>query len=356
MTAEDTTTDEVTLERTVLEAWVARLMESWGYHPDQAAYIATTLVDANLRGVDSHGVLRLPAYERRITERLVDPTATPVVAVEGSVVRVDANGAAGQIATRAAVEAALQLSRETGVATAAVRGSTHFGAAGFYARWLAEQGAIGLVVSNSEPIVVPHGGREPLLGTNPIAFAAPTRGAPVSLDMATSTSAMGKVLVAQAAGRPIPPTWGVDAQGEPTTDANAVTALLPAGGPKGYGLGFLVEILGGVLTGAAVAHDLGNMYTDFSKPQDVGHWLLVIDIAHFLPLEEFTDRIQGLVDLAHASAPAAGFASVLVPGEPEDRTAEKRGRDGIPLAGATVTELTSLGDRHGVAFPMGEDR
>jgi ureidoglycolate dehydrogenase (NAD+) len=348
--------EEVTLEKGALEAWVARLVEAWGYSPDEAAYLARSLVDANLRGVDSHGVIRLPAYERRITERLVDPKATPLVTVDGSVVRVDANGAAGQVATRAAVEEALRVSRETGVATAAVRGSAHFGAAGFYARWLAEQGAIALVVSNSEPIVVPYGGREPLLGTNPIAFAAPTRGTPVSLDMATSTSAMGKVFVAQAAGRPIPPTWGVDAEGEPTTDANAVTALLPAGGPKGYGLGFLVEILGGVLTGAAVARDIGNMYEDFSKPQDVGHWLLVVDIEHFLPLSEFTDRIQGLVDLAHAVAPAAGFASVLVPGEPEDRTAEQRGREGIPLAAATVAELRELGERHGVAFPDGEKR
>lgn len=350
---QQTATEDATLEKGVLEQWVARLVKTWGYGDDEAAYLAASLVDANLRGVDSHGVIRLPAYERRISERLVDPAAAPVVTVEGSVVTVDANGAAGQIATRAAVEAALRVSRETGVATAAVRGSTHFGAAGFYARWLAEQGAVALVVSNSEPIVVPHGGREALLGTNPIAFAAPTRGKPVSLDMATSTSAMGKVLVAQASGKPIPPTWGVDADGEPTTDADAVTALLPAGGPKGYGLGFLVEILGGVLTGSAVAHDLGNMYNDFTKPQNVGHWLLVIDIARFLPLDEFTQRIQGLVDLAHASAPAAGFSSVLVPGEPEDRTAEQRERDGIPLPAATVAELRELGERHGVTFPIG---
>jgi ureidoglycolate dehydrogenase (NAD+) len=353
-TTNDANTNESTIGKSVLEGWVTSLVESWGYSGDEAAYLAATLVDANLRGVDSHGVIRLPAYERRITEKLVDPVATPVVTVEGSVVRVDANGAAGQIATRAAVEEALRVSRETGVATAAVSGSTHFGAAGFYARWLAEQGAIALVVSNSEPGVVPYGGREALLGTNPIAFAAPTRDKPVSLDMATSTSAMGKVLVARAAGKAIPPTWGVDADGEPTTDANAVAALLPAGGPKGYGLGFLVEILGGVLTGAAVAHDIGHMYEDFSKPQNVGHWLLVIDIEHFLPLAEFTDRIQGLVDLAHAVAPAAGFASVLVPGEPEDRTAEQRGRDGVPLAAATVAELRDLGERHGVPFPIEE--
>lgn len=334
-----------------LESWAARLLERWGYDPDNAAFLAKTLVDANNRGVDSHGVIRLPAYERRITERLVDPAAAPVVTVDGSVVTVDANGAAGQIATRAAAEAVLRLSRQTGVATAVVRGSTHFGTAGFYARWLAENGAVGVVVSNSEPIVVPHGGREALLGTNPLAFAAPTTGPPISVDMATSTSAMGRVLVAQATGEPIPATWGVDATGAPTTDANAVAALLPVGGPKGYGLGFLVEILGGVLSGSAIAHGLGNMYTDFDKPQDVGHWLLAIDIEHFLPLDAFRQRIGMLVDMAHASAPADGFARVLVPGEPEERTAEQRVRDGIPVPEATARELRELGRNYDVPFP-----
>lgn len=339
------------VETRLLESWAMQLLQGWGYNADDAAFLAATLVDANSRGVDSHGVIRLPAYERRITESLVNPTSAPIVTVEDSVARVDANGAAGQIATRAACEAVLQLSKKTGIATAVVYGSTHFGTAGFYARWLAEHGALGLIVSNSEPVVVPHGGRDALLGTNPLAFAAPTHGLPITLDMATSTIAMGKVLIAQATGQPIPATWGVDDQGAPTTDANAIKALLPVGGPKGYGLGFLVEILGGVLSGAAISHGLGNMYTDFSKPQDVGHWLLAIDIEHFMPIEAFKDRIQTLVDMAHSSNPAVGFAGVLVPGEPEERIREQRIREGIPLPEATVHELRKLGDRYGVAFP-----
>jgi ureidoglycolate dehydrogenase (NAD+) len=336
-----------------LQAWATELLARWGYPPEDAEYLATTLVDANARGVDSHGVIRLPAYSRRITENLVDPAGVPSITVSGSVVKVDANRAAGQIAARVAAEKALQLSRETGIATAAVHGSTHFGTAGYYARWLADRGAIAIVVSNSEPIVVPFGGKDALLGTNPFAFAAPTHGVPISLDMATSTSAMGKVLVAQANGTSIPDSWGVDADGSPTTDPNAIKALLPVGGPKGYGLGFLVEILGGVLAGAAISHGIGNMYSDFSKPQDVGHWLVAIDIEHFLPLDEFKNRIQALVDAAHQSAPAPGFASILVPGEPEERTKEARLRDGVPLADATVDELRELGSRYGVQFPEG---
>jgi LDH2 family malate/lactate/ureidoglycolate dehydrogenase len=342
------------IEADRLGAWATTLLGKWGYNDEDAAFLATTLVDANTRGVDSHGVIRLPAYQRRIAEKLVATDARPIVTVDGAVVKVDANRAAGQFAARAAVGAALEVSRTSGVATAGVHGSTHFGTAGFYARWLAERGTVAIVVSNSEPAVVPFGGKEALLGTNPFAFAAPTHGDPISLDMATSTSAMGKVFVAQAEGRSVPDTWGVDAEGNPTTDPHAIKSLLPVGGPKGYGLGFLIEILGGVLTGAAFSHGLGNMYSDFSKPQDIGHWMVAIDIERFMPLNAFKDRMQQLTDEAHSSAPAPGFTGVLVPGEPEENTRRSRLADGIPLADTTVEELRELGAQFSVAFP-GED-
>lgn len=339
-----------------LKSWTEEVLARWGYAAHDAAFLADTLVDANARGIDSHGVLRLPAYEKRIIEGLVRADAKPVVSSQGSVVKVDANGAAGQLATRAAAERALEISRTSGVASAVVRNSTHFGTAGYFARWLAERDAVALVVSNAEPNVVPHGGKEALLGTNPIAFAAPAHDAPISLDMATSTSAMGKVLLAQATGEAIPPTWGVDELGRPTTDAMAIKALLPAAGPKGYGLGFLVEILSGVLTGAAISHQIGNIYSDLDRPQDVGHWILVLDVASFLPVAEFKNRLQYLVDLAHGTAPAVGVNSVLVPGEPEERTKAERMRTGIPLPNSTLHDLRNLGERCGVAFPLGDAR
>ncbi|MGO1770410.1 MAG: Ldh family oxidoreductase, partial [Microbacterium sp.] len=264
----------MTIDGNRLLEWTTRVLESWGYRQADAAYLADTLVDANLRGVDSHGVIRLPAYRAQIDAGLVRPRATPTASRSGATVRIDADGAPGQLAARAAVDEVDALSSDVGIATAVIHGSTHFGTAGFYARELARRGKVAMVVSNSEPIVVPFGGREPLLGTNPFAFAAPTSGEPISLDMATSTSAMGKVLVARAKGTEIPADWGVDASGAPTTDPDSVTALLPAGGPKGYGLGFLVEILGGVLSGAAIAGQIGNMYSDLDRPQNVGHWML----------------------------------------------------------------------------------
>lgn len=334
-----------------LQQWVTDLLTSWSYSPDDAAYLADTLVDANLRGVDSHGVIRLAAYRARIDAGLTSATAQPIVTGSGAALRIDANGAAGQIAARTAVEAARTAAREHGIAAVAIHGSTHFGAAGYYARELANDGLVAVVVSNSEPCVVPFGGRSPLFGTNPFAFAAPTSGTPISLDMATSTSAMGKVMVAQAEGRSVPADWGVDADGNPTTDPNAITALLPAGGPKGYALGYLVEVLGGVLTGAAITHGIGNMYNDFSKPQDVGHFMIAIDVSRFLPYDDFVARMDALSAEAHAVAPAPGFDAVLVPGEPEERTSVRRGESGIPLPDATLEELRAIGDDAGVPFP-----
>jgi ureidoglycolate dehydrogenase (NAD+) len=335
----------------ILRSWVTDLLKSWNYSQEDAGFLADTLVDANLRGVDSHGVIRLPAYQKRIEQNLADPTAVPIVSGSGAAIRVDANGAVGQIASREAAKAVLEAALENGVGAVSVYGSTHFGTAGYYARWLAERRVIGIVVSNSEPIVVPFGGKAPLFGTNPLAFAAPTSTEPLSIDMATSTSAMGKVILARQEGKLVPADWGIDETGSPTTDPNAILSLLPAAGPKGYGLGFLVEILGGVLTGAAITHGIGNMYSNFEKPQDVGHFMIALDVSKFLPYQDFIERMDALLDEARGVEPAPGFSKVMAPGDPEKATSKIRLEQGIPLADATVSELMELGIKAGVLFP-----
>lgn len=342
----------MTVDARHLLDWTSAVLETWGYAPEAAAYVADTLVDANLHGVDSHGVIRLPVYRVRIDAGLVDPRAVPLETSSGATIRIDAQRAPGQLAARAALEQVDSLSGTLGIASATVRGSAHFGAAGYYARALARRGKIALVVSNSEPIVVPFGGRSPLLGTNPLAFAAPTSGDPISLDMATSTSAMGRVFIAQSRGEQIPADWGVDAAGHPTTDPAAVAALLPSGGAKGYGLGILVEILSGVLSGSAVAAGIGSMYDDFDRPQDVGHFMMALDVEKFLPLEEFHERIQGLIDAAHAADPAPGFDKVLMPGEPEASMRRQRLASGISLPDTVLADLERLGGDVGVPFPL----
>jgi ureidoglycolate dehydrogenase (NAD+) len=334
-----------------LGSWVVGLLATVGYRDEGAAFVADTLLDANLRGVDSHGVMRLPVYLARIEAGLVDPAATPHVERHGAVAHVDARGAPGQLATLAALEAVVELANEFGVGCAAVRGSAHFGTAGFYARWLAERGCIGMVVSNSESIVVPHGGAEAVLGTNPIALAAPHGDRPLSLDMATSAGAMGKVMVIGQRGQQIPLGWGVDRDGHETVVPADVHALLPLGGAKGYGLGVWVEVLAGVLTGAAMGHDIGNMYRDFDRPQDVGHFVLALHIGHFPAGDAFGSRLARLATMLTGSRPAPGSSEVMLPGEPEERVRRERSAQGVPIEAGTLDELRALGAARGVPFP-----
>lgn len=340
-----------TLPADTLLQWTTDLITAWGYSPDDAQYIADTLVDANLRGIDSHGVMRLPAYYKRISNGLISPDATVTVSTKGATARITADHVAGQLAGREATRTAAAIAKEMGVAAVTVSESAHFGAAGYYATKLAEEGMFAFVVSNSEPIVVPFGGKRALLGTNPLALAAPTESGVVSVDMATSQAAMGKVFGARLADTSIPNDWGVDENGQPTTDPHAVQALLPAGGPKGYALAFFVEMLAAVLSGAAISHNVGNMYEDFSKTQNVGHFFLAISIDGFMPRAEFERRAEGLIALAHDSEPTNPERPVLVPGEPELLTAATRRENGIPLSDGVVGELSELGGTLGVSWP-----
>lgn len=339
-----------------LKKWVSQVVRAWGYNPIDADYITDTMVDANLRGVDSHGVIRLGPYYRRIQHGLVDPRATPIVEKFGATATISGQGAPGQLSARAGVDAVETLSEKYGVGTALIRGSAHFGTAGYYARELARRGRLAIVASNSESAVVPFGGREAFLGTNPLAMAAPTGGEPVCLDMATSTSAFGQVIQAEAEGRTIPETWGVDAQGKSTTDPAMVTSLLPAAGPKGYGIGFFIDVIAGVLAGAAAGPDIGNMYDDFERPQDVGHMIFALDVEAFQPLQNFIKRIDSFISAAHEVPPAQGVEKVLVPGEPQEAVRTQRQASGIPLPDRTVDELVEIGNKMSVPFPSNESR
>ena len=342
-----------TVPATTLLEWATDMVTRWGYSHDDARYIAETLVDANLRGVDSHGIMRLPAYYERVRHGLTEPAATAVTTIRGATAQVNADRVAGQLAAREAVRTATTIANELGVAAVTVSESSHFGAAGFYARELAENGMFSMVMSNSEPIVVPFGGRTSLLGTNPLALAAPTEDGVVAVDMATSQAAMGKVYGARLSNTPIPADWGVDSTGRPTTDPHAVTALLPAGGPKGYALGFFVEMLSAVLSGSAITHDVGDMYKDFSKTQNVGHFFLAISVENFMPRAEFERRAQTLITLAHGTEPVDPSRPVLVPGEPEQLTSTARREAGVPLSDGVVEELATLSDALGMPWPGG---
>ena len=335
-----------------LEGWAHDLLVASGLVAPAAEVVAHSLVDANLRGVDSHGILRLPVYSRRLTEGLMNRDPHPrVLREDGAVALVDADEGPGQVAGVFATDLAIRLAEAHGLGAVGVRRSSHYGAAGYYVRRAARAGHVALSTTNAEPYVVPFGGAKWALGTNPLAFGAPRGEGTFEFDMATSQVALGKILLAREKGVPIEPTWGVDAAGAATTDPDAVESVVPLGGYKGYGLGLMVEILSGVLTGSGLTRGIGRMYDEWDRRQDVGHFVLVIDPERTIGRERFATLLEGLLAELKAIPPALGVDEVLVPGEPEDRVARARERAGIPLPPAVRQSLEELSARLGVAVP-----
>jgi LDH2 family malate/lactate/ureidoglycolate dehydrogenase len=212
---------------------------------------------------------------------------------------------------------------------------------------------VAIALTNTEPLVIPYGGAEPALGTNPICLAAPTEGGVFNLDMATSQVAMNRIWNARDEGRPIPESWGVDAEGRATTDAAAVTAAMPLGGYKGYGLGLMVEVLCGVLAGAGVRHGVGQLYGDGGEQQDTGHFHLAIDPERTVGRDRFATMLGGLLGELRAIPPAPGFDEVLAPGDPEDRARAEREQNGVPIEPALWRKLSELSVDLGVVVPGG---
>jgi uncharacterized oxidoreductase len=335
--------------------------------PDgDAAWVATLLVRANLRGHDSHGVIRVPQYVGDMDRGLIVPSARPeVVRDRGVAALVDAHRGFGQHSTMFALEWAMARARQHGVAMAAVRHSTHIGRLGEYAERTAAEGLIGIVtvgaVGDGIGGVVPFGGRARFLGTNPWAISVPGRSRRLVFDAATSTVAEGKVRVARAAGKPLSPDVVVDRAGRPSRDAEAFYAggaLLPLGGAlaghKGYGLGLASALLGALgmigdsdptLVGAAPPESTDD------RGRVAGVFLEVVDPAAFGDPAGYAELVDAALEAAKRQPPADGVAEVLVPGEPEERARARRGREGIALAAATWSELGKVAMRFGVPMP-----
>jgi LDH2 family malate/lactate/ureidoglycolate dehydrogenase len=325
-----------------LRELTARVLEAAGSPAEIAASVAGSLVLANLRGVDSHGVMRVSEYLGYIRDGRLDPTATPAVTVEGPVVRVDGRRAFGQIAGREAALAASEQARKLGVSLAVVSNVKHVGRVGEIVELCAAAGCIGIAFCNGGPpggLVAPYGGRRRALATNPLAYAFPVGDrAPVVADFSTSTVAEGKVRLHRHARRQVPEGWLLDSAGRPSTDPADLYdggAILPAGGHKGYALALLVEVLGGVLAGegcASTGADPGN-----------GVVLFVVDAG-----SEFAAGAAGAVAALEAAPPAAGFERVVVPGTPEEECERRRLDEGIPIEIEVWRELTEAARTVGV--------
>ncbi|HEY0836840.1 MAG TPA: Ldh family oxidoreductase [Azospirillum sp.] len=323
-----------------------------------ADMVAESLVYADLRGVESHGVVRTEIYLRRAAEGMIDPHAeVTLVRDDGCTALADGGNNFGAYVGAQALDRAMERARRHGVCALGVRHSNHFGTGAFYARRAVREGMALIVLSNASQTMPPTGGVRPFIGTNPIAFGFPTgrpKGdeVPFVLDMATSLVARGKIIVAAKRGEAIPLGWAVDRHGNPTTDAQAALegAVLPLGGPKGSGLSMAIDILAGVLTGAGFGPTVNNMYENWAEPQNVGHFFIVLDIERFIPLASFTDRIGRYIDLMKAEPMAPGVPEILHAGEVEHRLEQRRRFEGIELPDKVAEELTALGRKYGVAW------
>ncbi len=324
--------------------------------PEDAETIARCLVESDLRGVETHGVVRLPHYLHRVRLGLIKPRpdirierVTPVAAaVDGD------NGFGFVIATRA-MDEAIAMAREYGVGLASVRHSNHFGMAASYVLQAVRAGMMAMVFTNASSAMPPWGGRDPVLGTSPFAAGAPGGALPpFVIDMAPAVAARGKIRLAAKRGDRIPEGWALDKEGRATTDPHAALddgVVLPMAGPKGSGLSMMMDIFGGVFSGSAFAGEVTNHTLDFEKPSNVGHFIMAIRPNLFMTQAEFTQRMDTLVGKLKAGRKAAGFDEILINGEPESRKEAERRRTGIPLPPAELETLLQEAGSHGIARP-----
>ncbi len=344
----------MTLSSDSLTAFAYQLLIAAKVSHEKARLVAKSLVAANLRGVDSHGLQLLPFYIELILMGNIDIEAEGCIASDsGSCLTYDAQNGIGQWIAGICCDHAIRLSRACGIALVVARESNHFGAAAFWAQRMSAAGLIGIVMCNASPLVAPWQGKEPRFGTNPICMSVPGPDTWL-LDMATTTVALGKILNAQFHGREtIPHDWAMDAEGVPTTSTEAALngLLMPLGGYKGSGLAMLAEILCAVLGGGAMSTELGGIRIQ-GQPMKTSQLFLAIDVARFMPLDEFQRRMRALVDMVKSSQPAKRFDEVLVAGEPEWRIEEQRRRDGIPLSDGVWQNLLQAAERLSVTPPV----
>jgi LDH2 family malate/lactate/ureidoglycolate dehydrogenase len=348
-----------------LRAFVERVLELEGTPATTAAIVADTLVEADRRGVHTHGVVRLPSYRAQIRAGEVMAAAEPAIEREdGPTAWVDGRRAFGALTAKFCTDEAIARCHSHGVAVVSARHCMHFGAAAYWALKSASRGLIGIAATNTPGVLAPFGGIEARLGNNPLAIAAPMPAGrpPFVLDMAQSAVARGRVKLAEMNEETIPEGWGIDPEGRATTDPTKALAgaLLPFGGYKGYGLAVAVEILAGVLAGAGLSPELVNTSMTGAPesrrevvrgPGSVGNIYITIDPDRFAGRERFLERVGWFTDNLKATPVAPSFDEVLLPGELEARSADAAHAQGIEVESTTVSSLRALADELSVPFP-----
>jgi LDH2 family malate/lactate/ureidoglycolate dehydrogenase len=350
---------QTTTPASVLIRVCEQLLEQVGVPEDQAALIAQVTVEADLRGIGSHGVLRLPAYIHRVQNgTMTARTNCETIRERGATLLLDAQHGFGQVAGVYAMGQAIERAAQFGTGLVAVRNAGHFGIAAYYTMLALSESMIGVVSANAAPSMAAWGGTTPMLGTNPISVAIPT-GQPIDivLDMASTVVARGKIRFAASQEKPIPLGWALDRDGQPTEDPHAAIkgTLLPIGGPKGYGLALVVDVLSGVLSGAAYGPNIVSLH-DMAHDVAGGFFLQAIDIAAFMDLDEFEERLGDLIAEIRSSPLTSGVEHIYLPGEIEFLTKQERMENGIPVPSNLLQKLDQLAAELGIELDWNSGR
>ncbi|NNU80320.1 Ldh family oxidoreductase [Halovulum dunhuangense] len=325
-----------------------------GMPEETAALVADTLVQADMWGHQSHGVMRLFWYGARLESGAMNPNAEPELAGLGGLMTMDGRDGVGQLIALRAMEAAIAGAKKHGIAAVAVRNAGHFGTAMYFTRMAARAGCLGYLCANASPAMAPWGGMKKRIGTNPWSWSAPAgRYAPMMLDIANTAVARGKLYLAKQRGEKIPETWAMDAEGRITTDpaAGIEGTILPMAGHKGYAVATIVDVLSGVLSGSGFGASITGPYTPEGR-SGCGHLALVIDIAASRPLAEFEADMERLIEELKATPRQPGVDEIFYPGEIEARNAARAAAEGILLPDATADELRARGAALGVTAPF----
>lgn len=335
-----------------LKTFCQQVMCCGGLSEEDSANFSQSLLNADLRGVKSHGVTRLKTYYQRIRDGLVDSSAKPEIVIDNpSLILVDGNNAMGVVSASYAMKSCIERARKSGACFAAIKGGNHFGYAAYYAEQACQEGMIGIAMANGPVAIPPIGGKEPVLGTNPLAVVIPAgKKLPLELDMATSVVARGKIKLAEKEGKSIPTGWGIDKDGLPTTDPAAVKCVLPFGGPKGFAIALIIDILSSCISGAKNSQTLGSFYDFSGVHQDSGFFVGALDISKIVDKNLFAERIGDLIDSIKNSPKAEGVSEIFMPGEIELKKATSGKESGIDLPDAVIKELVELSQECGIAF------
>jgi L-2-hydroxycarboxylate dehydrogenase (NAD+) len=342
------------VEIAMLVDFIARALEAAGIPTGDSRQVATLMAEADARGGDAHGVFRLAQYVKQIQSGAVNPRPNiRIVSEKAGTALVDGDNALGHLVMKRATELAMEKARQGGVGWVGTRHSNHAGPAQLYPRMAAAQNMIGIYfcVGNAN-LLPPWGGTEALLSTNPIAIAVPASRHPViSLDMATTNTAFGKIRLKAQRNEPMPEGWMIDKEGKPLTDPKRANEgfLLPIGGAKGYGLALMIGLLAGTLNGAAFGRDVVDYTVDSKTPSNTGQSVLAVDIAAFADVQTFKEQVDEVWDVMKSSPTLPGVDEVRLPGEHSEQIYRERMAHGVPLSDGQRKVLDELADRLGIS-------